>query len=151
VIPIIEPKHYPQVSTNNLGRFDKMLLETVDEVLRTALGAKSTLMIYDYLKNRSCSPIEIPTKLEIFSTELRNILFEDKSPPRFLGGITPIGRSAIIERTISRILCRKLGLDFKIAGPVDLPSLIPELRVLYRSKEERSSIPNHSNKEAAIN
>jgi len=128
-----------------------LLLETIDEVLKTALGDKSTQIIYDYLKKKSCSPNEIPMKLEVFSTELKSILYDDNTPTRFSAGVTPIGRFAIIERTISRILCRKLGLDFKETGPVHFPSLISELRVSYNSDEERSSTSHHRNKEAIIN
>jgi hypothetical protein len=146
VVSIIEPKFHSQVSEDNLRRFDKLILETVDEVLKTALGDKSTQMIYEYLKMKSCLPNEIPMKLEIFSTELRNILSDDSSPTRFSDGVTPMGRSAIIERTISRILCRKLRLDFKETGPVHFSSLISELRMLYNSEKEHSST-NNDNKE----
>jgi len=146
----MEPKFHPQVSADNLGRFDKLLLYTVDEVLRTALGDKSTQMIYEYLKMKSCFPNEIQMKLEIFSTELRNILSDDTSPTRFSAGVTPMGRSAIIERTISRILCRKLRLDFNETGPVYFSSLISELRILYNAEEEHSSTRNNDNKESVI-
>jgi len=141
-------KNYSQVSTNNLGRFDQLLVETVDEVLRTALGDKSTQIIYEYLKTRHCLPNEIPTKLEIFSTELRNILSEDTTPTRFSIGVTTLGGSAIIEKTILRILCRKLGLKFKVTEPVHFPSLISELRVLYNSEKDHSQMTRKDEKEA---
>jgi len=141
-------KNYSQVSTNNLGRFDQLLVETVDEVLRTALGDKSTQIIYEYLKTRHYLPNEIPTKLEIFSTELRNILSEDTTPTRFSVGVTPLGGPAIIEKTISRILCQKLRLKFKVTEPVHFPSLISELRVLYNSEKDRSQMTRPNEKEA---
>jgi hypothetical protein len=99
----------------------------------------------------SCLPNEIPMKLEIFSTELRNILYDDNSPTRFLASVTPMGRCAIIERTILRILCKKLGSNLKETGPILFPSLISELRVLYNSKKEPSSIALRDNKEAVVN
>ncbi len=143
-------KNYLQISTHNIGRFDQLLVETIDEVLRIALGDKSTQIIYEYLKTRLCLPNEIPSKLEIFSTELRNIMSEDPTPTRFTIGVTPLGRSAIIERTISRILCRKLRLEFKVTGPVHFPSLISELRVLYNSRKDHSQMTHQNEKEAII-
>jgi len=131
-------KLYQQVSTGSPRKFDELLLETIDEVLKTTFGDKSTQMIYDYLKMKSCLPNEIPMKLEIFSTDLRNILYDDNSPARFLASITPMGRCAIIERTILRILCKKLGSDLKETGPIHFPSLILELRILFNSEKERS-------------
>ncbi len=95
-------------------------------------------MIYDYLKMNSCLPNEIPMKLETFSTELRNILYDDNSPARFLASVTPMGRCAIIERTILRILCKKLGSNLKETGPIQFPSLTSELRTHFNSEEERS-------------
>jgi hypothetical protein len=148
VVSIIESKFYSQVSANNLERFDKLLLETINEVLKAALGDKSAQMIYEYLKMKSCLLYEIPMKLELFSTELRNILFDYTLLTRFSAGVTPIGRSAIIERTISKILCRKLGLDFKVTGPVNFPSFISELRMLYDSENKHT--PTNKNSEEAV-
>jgi hypothetical protein len=140
------------VPSNSLyGRLNKFSLETVDEVSKTALGDKGTQMVYDYFERKSCSPNEIPMNSEVFCTELRNILSVDNSTTRFTAGGTPLGRSVIVERTISRILCCRLGLDTKEAGPVHFPSLTSELRVLYNSREECSSITYHGNQEAVIN
>ena len=129
-------KLYQQVSIENPNKFDELLLETIDEVLKTAFGEKSTQMIYDYLKSRSCPPNEIPQKPKIFSMELKNIFFDDNSPARFLASVTPMGRCAIIERTILRILCKKVGFNLQETGPINFPSAVSELRIFHNSKEE---------------
>ncbi len=139
-------KLYQQVSTESQKKFDELLLETIDEVLKTAFGEKSTQMIYDYLKMRSCPSYEVPQKLGIFSAELRNILYEDNSPARFLASVTPMGRCAIIERTILRILCKKLGFSLQETGPINFPSAVSELRILHNSEKERL-LPPPSGKE----
>ncbi len=139
-------KLYQQVSTESPRKFDELLLETIDEVLRTAFGDRSTQMIYDYLRLRSCPPNEIPQKPEIFSIELRSILFEENSPARFLASVTPMGRCAIIERTILRILCKKIGFSFRETGPINFPSAVSELRILRNSEKERF-LPSPSGKE----
>jgi len=121
-------------SGERMGKFDSLLVETIDEVLRAVLGDRSAQEIYEYLARRSCRRDEIPLKLEIFSTELRNVLYDSRSSPPS-GIISVIGRAAIVERTVVRILCRKIGMGFTETGPVNLPSFISNLRGLYALKE----------------
>ncbi|MBS7615358.1 hypothetical protein KEJ18_06490 [Candidatus Bathyarchaeota archaeon] len=128
-------KTYLQASKHVYDRFDELLVQTIDEVLKASLGDKSAKMIYEYLEKKSCSINEIPNNLTGFSTELRAILANDNAPTRFSLEVTPQGRSTIIERTIARILCQKLGLDFKEKGPVNFPNLISELRRVYNESE----------------
>ena len=140
-------KLYQQVSTESPRKFDELLLETIDEVLKTAFGDKSAQMIYEYLRLRSCPTNELPQKPEIFSIGLRNILFEENSPARFLASVTPMGRCAIIERTILRIMYKKLGFSLQETGPINFPSAVTELRILHNSKKERFLPPPSSEEE----
>lgn len=128
-------KTYSHALKQSDERFNELLLETIDEVLKATLGDKSTKLIYEYLTKKSCSINEISNNLTIFSAELRAILSDDNTPTRFSIEVTPHGRSAIIERAIARILCQKLGLDFKEKGPIDFPNLISELRRVYNDSE----------------
>lgn len=104
------------------------MLDTIDEVLRHILGDKGTDRFIEYLERRSCLKNEIPSKLDVFSDELRNILSDNPYGGRFTNGISGLGKAAIVERTIARLLYRKLGIDFKEAGPVNLSLLVPQLR-----------------------
>ncbi|MBS7656689.1 hypothetical protein KEJ33_02045 [Candidatus Bathyarchaeota archaeon] len=105
-------------------------------MLKSALGDKSTQLIYEYHKKKSCSIHEIPYNLTVFSTDLRAILLDDTTPTRFSVEVTPLGKSTIIERTIARIFCQKLGLEFKEKGPVNFPILISEFRLTHNNPEK---------------
>lgn len=112
-------------------RFDELLVETINEVLMFVFGDKSAQNIYNYLQRKSCAKKEIPRKLEVFSTELRNVL-NDNRPIGFSNRITRPDKAVTVERTIARILCRKLGTRFlEETGPLNLSSFILELRSLY--------------------
>jgi hypothetical protein len=111
-----------------LEDLDKLLLDTIDEVLRYILGDKSTDRFIEYLEGRSCLKNEIPSKLDVFSNELRNTLSDKPYGGRFTDGISGLGKAAIVERAIARLLYRKLGIDFKEAGPINLSLLVPQLK-----------------------
>jgi len=141
-------KPYITPSEERLERFDELLLGAIDEVLKFILGDKSARGIYDYLEKRSCTRNEIPLKLEIFSIEMRNVLNDNRSS-RFSDGISTSGRVIIVERTIAKILCRKIEMEFSEAGPINLPSFISDLRSLYvnesiQKKEENKKRPERS-------
>ena len=121
---------------------DGLLLDTIDEVLRYVLGDKSTDRFFEYLERRSCLKSEIPSKLDLFSSELRIILSDKPYGGRFTDRISGVGKMAIMERTIARLLYRKLGKKFKETGPVDLSSLVLQLKrtLNHGSKEEYSPV-----------
>ncbi|MEM2130301.1 MAG: hypothetical protein QXZ70_06855 [Candidatus Bathyarchaeia archaeon] len=129
-------KTYVRASKYGHSIFDDLLVQTIDEVLKAALGDKSTQLIYKYLERRSCPINEIPYNLTVFSKELRAILSDDTTPTRFSVEVTPQGRSTIIERTIARIFCQKLGLEFKEKGPVNFPDFISELKRVHNNPEK---------------
>lgn len=82
--------------------FDNLLVKTIDKTLRYVLGDRNTLIIYEYLEKVSCPIREIPKKLGVFSTALRDLLGTDR------GQI--LGVSAILEDAIVEALSLELGL-----------------------------------------
>ena len=73
-LAFVKSAKYSRVVPQALEKFDEVLLETIDEVLRGSLGDLNTQIIYQYLEKKMCPRQEIPRKLTVFSTELRNLL-----------------------------------------------------------------------------
>jgi len=119
-----------------LDEFDRLLLETIDEVLRSVFGDRGTQRIYDYLERRSCPQMEIPLKLEVFSQEMRNILFDETRHARFSYGISAQGRAAILEKSIAKILCYKMGVSFNETGPINFAFFMRKLKEVYLHKRK---------------
>jgi len=118
-----------------------VLLETIDEVLKTTFGDRSTRMIYDYLRLRSCPTNEIPQKPEIFSMELRSIFFKYNSPARLQTSVPPTRRCVLIERAILKILCKKMGFSLHEIEPINFASAVSELRIFHNPKKKSFYLP----------
>jgi hypothetical protein len=123
-----------------MSEFDRLLLDTIDEVLTSALGEKSVKIIYDYLEEHVCPLLEIPSNLDVFSKELRALLFKSGFKMMFSTGITEIGMVSILERAIAKILCQELGVEFKEVGPIEFASYITKLRDIHAHQRK---IINH--------
>ena len=85
-----------------MDEFDKLLVKTFDKTFRYVLGDRNTLIIYEYLEKVSCPMREMPEKLDLFSTALRNLLGTGR------GQI--LGVPAALEDAIVEALSSELGL-----------------------------------------
>jgi hypothetical protein len=88
-----------------MDEFDVLLLKIIDKTIRYVLGDVNTLIVYDYLERRSCPMREIPTKLDLFSEELRNLLG--------VGRGQILGEPTILEDAIVEALSTELGLKLE--------------------------------------
>jgi len=114
-----------------MDEFDEILLKTLDKTLRYVLGDRNTLIIYDYLEKSSCPMQDIPTKLDLFSAKLRDLLGTSR------GQI--LGAPTILEDAIVEALSKELGLSPE-KGSAVFQSRIRRLKERYtseRSKEEQ--------------
>ncbi|HYB68283.1 MAG TPA: hypothetical protein VEC97_01945 [Candidatus Acidoferrales bacterium] len=107
--------------------FEVILLKTIDEVLVDVLGERNKQVIYDYLEKKACRMPQIYDKLDVFSAELRNLL----GPGR--GGI--LGSAPILEETILRVLCHKIGVKYDSAKP--FLSYVKELRETFNQRKSQ--------------
>jgi len=129
-------------------QFDELLLQIIDETLRSTFGPTATEMIYVYLKTKSCPTSEIPQKLNVFCLGLRNILeihtFTRAGIHKDITtlGITTIGITAILEKTITKSLCLKLGVEFNEVGPIDFPDYIEKIKTVFYHNESVSKTHN---------
>jgi hypothetical protein len=85
-----------------MDEFNELLLKIVDETIRQVVGDYNTLIIYNYLERNSCPIRQIPTKLDLFSLLLRNLLG--------VGRGQILGASALLENAIVKALSLRLGL-----------------------------------------
>jgi len=122
------------------AQFEELLLQTIDKTLRSTFGPTTTEIIYMHLKNKSCPKPEIPRKLTVFHSELINILeIQASSRIGIHNDITILGTTAILEKAITKILCKKLGFEFNEVGPIDFPDYIKKInKVYYHNKNENN-------------
>jgi len=118
------------------AQFDELLLQTIHKTLRSTCGRTTTEMIYKQLKEKSCPKSEIPRKLSVFHSELRNILeIQASSRVGVHKDITILGTITILEKAIAKRLCKKLGVEFNELGPIEFPDYIEKIKkVYYHSK-----------------
>jgi hypothetical protein len=88
-----------------MDEFDAVLLKIIDKTIRHVLGDDNALIVYNYLKRRSCPMREIPTKLNLFSAELRNLLG--------VGRGQILGAPTILEDAVVEALSTELGLKLE--------------------------------------
>jgi hypothetical protein len=103
-----------------LDKFDELLVKVIDETTKYCLGEVNALILYNYLAKRHCSLEEIPEKLEVFSTELRNILG--------FGRRQIYGAASILEETIVHALCLKLEMPYDEKGPIVFADCVRKLK-----------------------
>lgn len=118
----------------SMDKFDKLVLETISEVLTDTLGEESVRVIYSYLERHFCPIFEIPSNLNIFSKELAKLLQTKGQRILFVEGddgytgITESGMASILECEIVKVLCRKLRVEFLHSGPIEFANYITELK-----------------------
>lgn len=124
-------------------QFEEIVLQTIDKILRSTFGPTTTEIIYMHLKNKSCPKSEIPRKLTIFHSELRNIL-ENQTSNRvgIHNNITILGTTAILEKAITKRLCKKLGVEFNEVGPIDFPDYIKKINKIYYHNKNKNNPHN---------
>lgn len=100
-----------------------MLIQVIDEVLKYSLGEVNTMIIYEYFEKRNCPITDIPKNLEFFSMEMRRLLGAGR------GQI--LGSAPILEKAILKSLCKKLGINCEIAGPVNFAECVRKFKESY--------------------
>ena len=109
--------------------FEVILQKTVDEVLVDVLGERNKQVIYDYLEKKSCHIPQIYDNLDVFSAELKNLL----GPGR--GGI--LGSAPILEETILKVLCHKIGVTYDSTKPFLI--YVRELKETFNRRKSQFS------------
>jgi hypothetical protein len=109
-----------------MDEFDEIMLKTIDKTLRYVLGDRNAVIIYDYLEKSSCPMQEIPTKLDLFSAKLRDLLGTSR------GQI--LGVPTILEDTIVEALSKELGLSPE-KDPATFQDRIRRLKESYISEK----------------
>jgi len=117
-----------QLELADLEGFDQLLVVTIVEVLQESFGVLNAQIVLDYLEKKSCPIKELPEKLYIFSVEMRKLLGWDRG--QFLGS------AAILEETIAKVLCFKLGVEFKERLPIVLSKFAEKMKEAYNHKKE---------------
>lgn len=112
-----------------MDKFDKLLIQVIDEVIRYSLGDINANIIYNYLQKKACPLTEIPNNLESFSTELRNLLGSGR------GQI--LGSAHLLERTILKALCIKLGIKYELEnGPIIFAEHVKKIKDVYSHEND---------------
>jgi hypothetical protein len=117
-----------QLELADLEEFDQLLAVTIVEVLQESLGVQNAQIVLDYLEKRSCPIRELPDKLSVFSVEMRKLLGSERGQL--------LGSAAILEETIAKVLCFKLGVEFEEKIPIVLSKFVEKLRGIYHNKKE---------------
>lgn len=105
------------------NKFDELLLLAIDETMKYVMGERNAAIIYRHLEANYCAKEEIPQKLELFSSVLRDLIGNGRGQM--------LGAACILEETIAEALALKLGEDFVEKRPVDFVGYIEELKKTY--------------------
>jgi len=119
-------------NTNNLDNFDRLLIESIDEVFRYVFGDRVAQIMYQYLEKRSCPLVEIPKKPNVFSSELRTILGSRSGQILFSSRAKTL--TPILERAILRELCRRLRIIFDETGPIVFEQDVRKLKEAHKRR-----------------
>ena len=124
-------------------QFDELVLQTIHKTLRSTFGPTTTEMIYEYLKKESCPRSEIPRKLNVFCLGLRNILeAQTSNRTGIYKDIAVLGATTIVEKAITKRLCKKLGIEFNEVGPIEFPDYIKKIKKVYYHSKNKSNPHN---------
>jgi hypothetical protein len=102
-------------------------LNAVDHAIEGIFGKRNAEVIYDHLEKNGCTRYEIPTKPEVFSMEIRNILGRDR------GQI--LGAASILEGAILKALCSQLKTNFTEEKHASFAESIKRLREVYENEK----------------
>jgi hypothetical protein len=107
-------------AVHTVSDFDNLLVQVVEETLKYCLGESNTIIIKDYLERCGLPLDEVPSRPELFSEELRNIMG--------FGSRQVIGAAAILEETILERFCKRMGIIVRLEKPVNFPDQVKNLR-----------------------
>jgi len=124
------------VHVETLEGFNKILVRTIDEVLRYSLGDRTVEIFYDYLRRKGFILSKIPQDPDFFFEELRKILEFEGYGMRFRR-VSGIGIVSILERTVIEVLCKKFGLEFNEKGPIIFSEWVEKVRETYIIKHSK--------------
>ncbi len=110
--------------------FDRLLSQTIDEMVRYCLGETSARLIYKYLAKKGCPKDDIPGKLDVFVKVFENLVGFGKEQ---------IPRTQVIEEAIVRAFSAKLKVEFTQYSPGYFPDKIRKLKDLYDQRKSKSS------------
>lgn len=113
-----------------LEEFDKILMKTIDDVLRYSLGDRTVEVFYEYLRRKGFALSNVPQNPDFFFEELRKILEFEDSGMRFRR-VSGIGIVSILERAIIEVLCKRFGLEFNEKGPIVFSEWVGRVREAF--------------------
>jgi hypothetical protein len=113
-----------------LDEFDDLLLKSIDKTLRYVLGDRNTSIIYNYLEESSCPTEEIPRRLDLFSSKLRDLIGTSRGQM--------LGAPTILEDAIVRELSSELGLKPE-KGFTGFEDRIRRLKERYNNQRSKPS------------
>jgi hypothetical protein len=126
-----------------LDEFDEMLVGTVDRVIKCSLGEENARIVFEYLAKKSCSLMEIPQNLSLFSLELRKVLDSDESRLNRLRANVQ-GSVEVIEETIIRMLCLQIARTGMKLGGIRLGELCQATFAEYITKFKEAYLANRA-------
>jgi hypothetical protein len=109
--------------------FENELLKTIEEVIKSCLGTLNAQLIFQYMEKNGCPKQEIPHKLDLFTETLDNLVGRGRG--QFLGA------SAILQNTILKEMCRKMGVEYSKIGAGYFPAQCGKLREMYLKTEKQ--------------
>jgi hypothetical protein len=116
-----------------LEAFDELLLNVIDRTIRFSFGDINAAIIYDYLEKKGCNLHEIPTKLNLFSQELRNVIGPGKGQL--------LGAAPILEETILELLYTKTKIKYDKNNPESFVNQVEKLREIYNNSQNTATPP----------
>ena len=105
------------------AKFDKILLFAIDETMKYVMGEGNAAIIFNYLEANSCPKEQIPQKLELFSSALRDLIGN--------GRRQILGAACVLETTIAETFAARIGRSFDAHEPINFPRYIKQLKQAY--------------------
>jgi hypothetical protein len=111
-----------------MDEFNEKLSQAIDETIRYCLGDINAQIIYQYLEKKGCPKQEIPKKLDVLVTVLKDLVGSGR------GQI--LGAAQILENEILKAFCAKMGIDYAEVGSGYLPEHIRKLKEIYNQRKK---------------
>ena len=113
-------------------KFDELLLLTVDETIKYVMGERNAAIIFSHLEANYCVKEEIPQKLELFSSALRDLIGNNRGQM--------LGAACILEETIAEAFALKLGETFVEKHPINFVEYIKRLKQTYLKNQIKNGL-----------
>lgn len=115
-----------------MDEFDELLRQAVEKTVKYVFGDANARMIFNYLGNNDCGLKQIPVKLELFSTELRNIIGVGRG--QFLGA------ASILEEAILETLSDEIKVKFDKSDGKSFTDRVKSLKESYVKRTNACSL-----------